>query len=123
MKFKRIDDLDEKFSSDLSREEHHKKHVVKERQFPKISPDEYEHIGDTLAKTPVDHKKILGYETTPSEKDQRTRYAKYNVETGDFVVYGWRNAEPILITVHRKTLREYNTDKAVKYMGEIPEGK
>ena len=43
--------------------------------------------------------------------------------TGDFVVYGLDiNNEPVIVSLHRKTLREYTIDHAIKYIGEIPEG-
>lgn len=123
MKFKLIETVDEKFNNEYTKQSHYDKHVAKEHQYTKINPDEYEAIADELALKPVDYKNILGYETTGPKGDNRARYAKYNVATGDFVIYGYKGSEPIIISLHRKTIREYNIDKAIKYIGEIPEGK
>ena len=121
MKFKLFNDLDEKFSTEYSKQSHFDQHVTREKQYKKINANDYENIADKLAVTPVDYKKILGYETTAPKGDSRKRYAKYNVDTGDFVVYGLDSKNnPIIISLHKKTLREYNIDRDIKYMGEIP---
>lgn len=126
MKFRKVDKFDEfeeEFSTEYSKKRHYDQHVVKEKQFDNISLDEYETIADDLAKRPVDYKTILGYETEAPKDDNRRRFAKYNKETGDFVVYGLdENNEPVIVSLHRKTLREYTIDHAIKYVGEIPEG-
>lgn len=126
MKFRKVDKFDEfeeEFSTDYSKKRHYDQHVVKEKQFDNISPDEYEAIADDLARRPVDYKTILGYETEAPDNDSRRRFVKYNKETTDFVVYGLDKYEqPVIISLHRKTPREYNIDQAVKYVGEIPEG-
>lgn len=123
MRFKRVFDIDERFTTRYSKEDHHRRHVVKNKEYPPITASEYERIADELALTPVDHKTILGYETTAPEGDSRVRYAKYNKLTGDFVVYGYKGNEPMIISLHKKTLRQFNIDKTVKYLGEIPDGK
>ena len=132
MKFKRVkafDDrfgeLDEVFTTEHSKNRHYNQHVTKEEQYPSIiSPDEYEAIADDLAKRRVDHKTIFGYQTEAPDGDDRIRYAKYNKATEDFVVYGLdENNEPLIITLHKKTWREYTIDHNIKYLGEIPEGK
>lgn len=123
MRFKLVEFLDERFTTNYCKYDHHKRHVVRNKEFPPISVDEYERIADKLASTPVDHKTILGYETTAPQGDSRPRYAKYNKQTGDFVVYGYKGSEPAIISLHKKTLRQYNVDKTIKYLGEIPDGK
>lgn len=123
MKFRHDDSLEERFANKYSKADHHIKHVKKNREYTEISANEYERLADKLALTPVDHRTILGYETTAPDGDSRTRYAKYNKDTEDFVVYGYKGNEPMIISLYKKTLRQYNTDKAIRYMGEIPEGK
>lgn len=121
MKFKLEPDLNEKFSTEYSKNSHYNQHVLNQKQYRKIDSDEYERIADELAVTPVDYKTIFGYETTAPDGDTRKRFAKYNSETGDFVVYGLdSNGTPVIISLHKKTMREYNIDKAIKYLGEIP---
>ena len=123
MKFRCVDNMDERFTNKYSKADHYKKHVNTNKEYNGISVDDYEVIADKLALTPVNHKNILGYETTAPEGDNRVRYAKYNKDTEDFVVYGYKGVEPAIISLHKKTWRQYITDKAVKYLGEIPEGK
>jgi len=123
MKFKRVNDIDERFTNEYSKKDHHSRHVVKNREYPPITETEYEAIADKLALTPVDHRTIFGYQTTAPEGDSRVRYAKYNKETGDFVVYGYKGSEPMIISLHKKTWRQFNTDMTVKYQDEIPAGK
>lgn len=129
MKFKKFsrlaeDAFEEEFTNQRTKEDHYQRHVVKGREYAKtVTADDYEAIADTLARTSVDYRHIFGYETTAPDGDTRTRYAKYNKETEDFVVYGWREKEPQIISLHKKTWRQYTIDKAVKYLGEIPEGK
>lgn len=127
MKFRKIkffEEFEEEFSTEYSKNKHYDRHVVKEKQFDNITPDEYEAIADDLARRKVDHKVIFGYQTESPKNDNRVRYAKYNKATEDFVVYGiGKNNEPVIISLHKKTWREYNIDHNIKYIDEIPEGK
>ena len=125
MKFKFVEDfdLDEKFTSNRNKYSHYNKHVNNLKEYDsELTEEEYEKIADDLAMTKLDHKRILGYETESPDDDNRHRYAKYNKDTGDFVVYALdSNKNPLIISLHKKTIREYNIDKGIKYVGEIPE--
>lgn len=128
MKFKKLqqfdDELDERFTNTRTKVDHYQRHVLHNGEYSnKLTAEEYEQLADALAKATVDNKNIFGYETTAPDGDTRTRYAKYNKETEDFVVYGYNKNEPQIISLHKKTWRQYTIDKSVKYMGEIPAGK
>ena len=125
MKFKLLeDDFEEQFTSPRSREDHYRKRTKKDHQYTELTPEQYEALADNLAMTPVNYKNILGYQTTAPEGDNRVRYAKYNVDTEDFVIYGLdSHNKPLIISLYKRSIREYNTDKAIKYLDEIPVGK
>ena len=118
MKFK----ISEKFTSEFNKEAHYNKHKEK---FKKISIDEYEHLADELAKKPVDNKRIFGY--LSANTLGRNAYVKWDKDTELFVVYTWNknHSEPLIISLYKKTFREYESEKWNKkyaYEGEIPTG-
>lgn len=120
--------VDEQFSSDYSKQTHYNKHVVtgnnKEKKvFHNINQDEYEALADTLAITPVDNKNIFGYES--EDISGKISYVKWNKTTEVFVAYTYDegNPDPIIKSCYVKTFREYNGDKTIQYMGEIPQGR
>ncbi len=124
MKFRSADDIEEKFNNPYNKAAHYNKRVKKDKQYTELTEDEYEALADKLASTPVNYRNILGYQTTAPEGDTRVRYAKYNTDTGDFVIYGLdRNEKPLIISMYNISIREFNSDKAMNYQDEIPAGK
>lgn len=117
--------LDERFTSAASRKDHFYRHSSK----TSASPAElraYEQQADELAAAPVDYQTIFGYEIDLSmnkkSKGFGRRFAKYNKATELFVVYAGVNlaGEPIVISAYPMSWREYNSKRAINYLGEIP---
>ena len=116
MKFKIV--VDEEFTSDTNRDNHYKKHIVKEKQF-QYSKEEYVERADILSRSKIDNKKIFGYQSLTREG--RTANCKYNKETEEFVVYRINNGVPETITMYRKSWIDFIGDKAIEYWDEIVE--
>ena len=117
--------LDERFTSASSRKDHFYRHSSKTLATPAELRD-YEQQADELAATPVDYQTIFGYEidlsTNKKSKGFGRRFAKYNKATELFVVYAGVNSagEPVVISAYPMSWREYNSKRAINYLGEIP---
>ena len=115
MKFKFVDEFDVEETSTNKNYRHNKHANVNNVE---LTPEQRDKIANKLAKTRVNHKTILGYET----EGKGITYAKYNKETEDFVVYTiGENNQPVIVSLTKKTIREFNIDKRINYLGEIPE--
>lgn len=110
----------ERFSSEDNLHKHYVKHVIKGKEFGKITEQEYEKLAEDLQNSDVDYKNILGY---ISDYNGNISYNKYDKNTGVFVAYYYVNSKPLTITCYIKTLRRYNEDKATNYIDEISKGK
>ena len=118
-------ELDERFTSAASRKDHFYRHSSKTSATPAELVD-YEQQADELASTPVDYQTIFGYEidlsTNKKSKSYGRRFAKYNKATELFVVYAGVNqaGEPVVISAYPMSWRDYNSKRAINYLGEIP---
>ena len=119
MKFKLVETLDERFSTKASRYRHFKDHS---KEYPELTETEYEELAEKLAESDVDNIKIFGFKTAKSDNYSRPRYIKYNIETGDYVVYSWEDSfqSPTIISLHKKTKKQYDKQKELYYEDEIP---
>ena len=117
--------LDERFTSAASRKDHFYRHYSETSAKPEELRD-YEQQADELALRPVDYRNIFGYEIDLSmnkkSKGYGRRFAKYNKATELFVVYAGVDlaGEPIVISAYPMSWREYNSKRAINYLGEIP---
>jgi hypothetical protein len=113
------EDLDEVFSSQRSLLAHWEKHGQK--YYPDLTPEEYEELATRLASQPLGQY-IKGFQTGNTNGDSRPRYIKYDVRTGDTVMYGYgtRTYEPIVISMYRNSEESYNNDENEHKIGEIP---
>ena len=107
----------EEFTSPHNRAVHYKKHVLQNNEFD-MSEEEYEKESEALAKTPVNHKTILGY--ISETREGKHAYCKYNKLTGLFTVYTYIDGEPKTITAYRKNWQEFTGDMGIEYFDEIP---
>ena len=113
-------EITEKFTSEQNRNIHYNKHVKRNKEFGKITEQEYEELANQLQTSKIDNKNVFGY--ISETREGKTAYCKYDKETGIFVVYTYRNNTSYTITCYIKSWREYNADKAIEYHDEIPQG-
>lgn len=107
---------DEEFTDEANRKAHYEKHIVKNKEFD-VSELDYEKMADSLALTPVNHKTIFGY--ISKRHDREARHAKWDSESGLFIIYFWKHHTPKIITAFSKDRREFETEKYVEYFDEI----
>lgn len=111
-------ELDERFSSQYSLMAHWKRHG--QHYYPNLSYEEYEDLATELASQPLGQY-IKGFETGHTDGDSRPRYVKYDVRTGDTVMYGYgKTFEPVVISMYRNSEQAYNNDEQAHKIGEIP---
>lgn len=114
-------EITEKFTSEMNLDAHYNKHVKQRKEFGDITEKQYEQLAEDLQRAKIDNKTIFGYMS--QTREGKIAYCKYDKNTGVFVVYTYRNDEPLTITCYTKTIREFNSDKAIEYFDEIPLGK
>lgn len=119
MKFKIVESLEEKFTSEKDRDIHYNKHIVRNKEY-EMSPEEYEQAAEDLARKKIDNKTIFGY---IQEVDGKQRYAKYDKDLELFTSYVWEDDEPKTVTAFRRDWRTFNGLRFSDYIDEIPEGK
>ena len=135
--------LQERFISFASRKHHYDKHYkdFKEIGIKFKSQEQYQHSGQRLANKRVDwHSKsnpVVGYITMATNQfGSKLSFAKYNKDTGQFVVYfrDARTNQPVIISHYTKTPRQYQSQKYLfitnegtqeqtryEYIDELPE--
>ena len=110
MRFKLISDIEERFTSNASKEKHYARHIISKDdgiwKMPDMSIDEYEQLADTLAETPASKLNdksadVIGYIT----KDGRI--VKHQKSTNYTVVYVIESGENLIISLYGQSLSKF----------------
>ena len=113
-------DINERFSSRQNLRKHYIQHVKQDGLFGNITIKEYEQLADNIQRSEVDNKRLFGY---ISNYDNNKSYSKYDIETGIYVSYFYKNGEPLTITCYilDRPSKYFNREKKYK-VADIPKG-